>query len=83
MAMVFRVALADLQPGAGGEVVLFNDSAFRDMVLESVTGRVETGVVRSHVTAEGIDVSGFHFLKFENGMVVFHTSDTSVQVEIG
>ncbi len=81
MAIVFRVAVTDLQPGASGEVVLFNDSAFRDMVLEAPSPDYEAGVVRSHVTAEGIDVSGFRFLRFNDGLVVFHTSDTSVTVE--
>ncbi|MFW5833306.1 MAG: hypothetical protein ACOCYE_04320 [Pseudomonadota bacterium] len=78
--LVFRLSLNDLQPGAGGEVVLFNDSAFRDLVIDGVSGPVERGTVRSHITAEGVDVSGFRFVRFESGVVVFHTPDTAVHL---
>jgi hypothetical protein len=77
---VFRLSFGDLRPGAAGEVVLFNDSAFRDMVIEDALRVVERGTVRSHVTAEGIDVRGFGFIKFENGLVIFHAADTSIDL---
>ena len=76
----FRMAVTDLQPGRNAEVVLFNDSAFRDVVLESAVVDVLTGVVHSHVTAEGIDVSGYAFVRFADGLVVYHAPDTRVRV---
>lgn len=78
---VFRLTVEHLQPGSAGEVVLFNDSAFRNVVLEGVSGPVERGNVKSHVTAEGVDVSGFQFLRFTDGMVVFHNADTRIEFD--
>lgn len=76
----FRLAVDELQPGARGEVVLFNDSAFRGIVIEAAGGKYETGAVRDHVTAEGVDVSGFRFVRFDDGVVVYHTPDTEITV---
>ena len=78
--LAFRLALEDLQPGAQGEVVLFNDSALRGIVLEAGSADYTTGSVREHVTTEGIDVSGYSFVRFHDGLVVYHTPDTEVTV---
>ena len=77
----FRLAVADLISGTADEVVLFNDSAVREVVLESEEPPVERGDVVSHVTADGVDVSGFRYLKFLQGPTLFYDPDTRVRVD--
>ncbi|MEO1089019.1 MAG: hypothetical protein AAFX81_00155 [Pseudomonadota bacterium] len=74
------VAVSDLQPGAHDEVVLFNDSAVRDIVLDVASRGYETGSVKQHVTAEGVDVSGYSFVRLDDGLTVFHTADTRLVI---
>ena len=77
----FRLAVADLIGGTADEVVLFNDSAVREVVLESEEAPVERGDVVSHVTADGVDVSGFRYLKFPQGLTLFYDPDTRIRVD--
>jgi hypothetical protein len=79
---VFRLNLGDLIPGAGGEVVLFNDSALRGIVLETRSAPESTGKIDAHVTAEGVDVGGFRFLRFADGLIVFHDPGTRVTIDV-
>jgi hypothetical protein len=66
-----ELALADLVSDANGEVVIFNDSGFRTLALHTSSAVVADGKVHAHVTAGGEDVSGFHFVTFENGVTVY------------
>ncbi len=68
-------------PGRNGEVVLFNDSALRDVVVVSADEPVEEGIAAMHTTAEGVDVDGYRFLRFSHGLVLYHDPDTAVTVE--
>lgn len=77
----FRLAVADLIAGSAGEVVLFNDSAIREVVLESADAPLDRGAVESHVTADGVDVSGFCYLRFPQGLTLYHDPDTRVRVD--
>lgn len=77
-----RLRIGDLIPGRLGEIVLFNDSALREVVLETYTSPIETGEVAAHVTAEGVDVSGYRFLRFRDDLVLFHDADTNVVVDV-
>lgn len=77
-----RLRIEDLIPGRGGEIVLFNDSALRELVLETGTPPVETGEVAAHVTAEGVDVSGYRYLRFSDDLILFHDVDTNVVIDI-
>jgi hypothetical protein len=77
----FRLAVDDLIAGSADEVVLFNDSAVREVVLESAEPPVDKGDVDTHVTADGVDVSGFTFLRFSDGLTLFHDPDTRVRVD--
>ncbi len=77
----FRLAVSDLIAGDAQEVVLFNDSAVREVVLESAEAPVAEGEVDGHVTADGIDVSGFRYLRFPQGLTLYHTPDTRVRVD--
>ncbi len=78
----FRVALSDFIPGRDQEVVLFNDSAVREVVLEAGEAPTEQGEVAGHVTAEGVNVDGFRFVRFADGVTVYHHPDTRLRVEI-
>jgi hypothetical protein len=77
----FRLAVADLIAGTADEVVLFNDSAVYEVVLESEEAPVDRGDVVSHVTADGVDVSGFRYLKFPQGLTLFYDPDTRIRVD--
>ncbi len=77
----FRLALSDLIAGDAEEVVLFNDSAVREVVLESAAAPVAEGEVDGHVTADGVDVSGFCYLRFPQGLTLYHDPDTRVRVD--
>ena len=68
------LALADLMGDSNGEVVLFNDSGLRALSLELSTDVVivEEGRAGRNVTAAGEDVSGFRYLRFDNGLKLYH-----------
>jgi len=76
----FRLAVSDLIAGDAQEVVLFNDSAVREVVLESDAAPIAEGEVDGHVTADGVDVCGFRFLRFPQGLTLYHDPDTRVRV---
>jgi hypothetical protein len=78
----FRLAVADLIAGSADEVVLFNDSAIGEVVLESAEPPLDRGGVDHHVTADGIDVSGFRYLRFPHGLTLYHDAGTRVHVDI-
>ena len=67
--------LADLIPDQGGEVVLFNDSNLRSFTLGTSAALIEEGEVDAHRTAEGDDVSGFRFYRFDNGLRLYFAPD--------
>src|SRR3954447_17842026 len=64
------IDLADLMLDQNGEVVLFNDSTLRALPLRTGAGLVRRGEVGRHVTATGEDVSGFHYITFDNGVKI-------------
>jgi hypothetical protein len=72
--------LADLMLDQNGEVVLFNDSNLRSLTLRTEARLVRRGEVGRHVTATGEDVSGFHYLAFDNGAKIFFRPGLEVVV---
>ncbi len=78
----FRLHLHDLIPGQQGEIVLFNDSALPHVVIEAPGEPIEMGEIAVHETAEGVAVDGFRFVRFGDGLVVFHDPDTRIVVEV-
>jgi hypothetical protein len=66
-----ELALADLVADAYGEIVLFNDSGFRSLMIRTERAVVADGHADSHVTAAGDDVSGFQFVTFDNGLTLY------------
>lgn len=66
-----ELALADLISDDNGEIVFFNDSGFRTLSIETDEGIVSKGQTTAHRTASGEDVSGFHYVTFENGVTLY------------
>lgn len=66
-----ELRLADLVGDEGGETVLFNDSRARSLSILTDDGIVGSGRTDRHVTASGADVSGFRFVRFENGLTIY------------
>jgi hypothetical protein len=71
------LALADLMGDPNGEVVLFNDSGLRSLALalDMEVAIVEEGEAERNATAAGEDVSGFRYMRFDNGIKLYHQPD--------
>lgn len=76
-----RLALVDLIPGRGNEVVLFNDSGLSEIIVDASEAPLEDGAVGAYATADGIDVTGFRYLRFRHGLVLFYEAGTTVRVD--
>jgi hypothetical protein len=66
-----ELALADLISDDNGEIVFFNDSGFHSLSLRTDAAVVANGRTQAHVTAAGDDVSGFKFVRFDNGLTLY------------
>lgn len=66
-----ELSLADLVSDDDGEIVFFNDSGFRTLSIETDATVVSKGQATDHKTAAGEDVSGFHYVTFENGLTLY------------
>ena len=66
-----ELALSDFMGDANGEVVIFNDSGFRTVLLRTEATVVAEGEAADHVTAAGEDVSGFKYVRFDNGVTLY------------
>jgi hypothetical protein len=67
-----ELTMADLVGDANGEIVLFNDSNVRRLVISSDAAVVADGQAGPHRTAGGDDVSGFSFVSFDNGLTLYY-----------
>jgi hypothetical protein len=76
-----QLALADLVSDANGEVVVFNDSGFRTMAIRTEAAVTADGRVQRHVTASGEDVSGFHYVTFDNGVTLYYPDGLDLILE--
>jgi len=65
------LALEDLIPDARGEIVILDHSG-QDITMVTHEGVAAQGVEDAHVTAAGLDVSGFSYCTFEGGITVFY-----------
>ena len=70
-AVEAELTLSDLVGDANGEVVIFNDSGFRAVAIRTDVAVVAEGAAAKHVTASGEDVSGFKYVKFDNGVTLY------------
>jgi hypothetical protein len=66
-----ELALADLISDDNGEIVFFNDSGFRSLAIRTDAAVVANGRAQAHLTAAGDDVSGFKFVRFDNGLTLY------------
>lgn len=66
-----ELALSDFIGDANGEVVIFNDSGLRTVLLRTEAAVVAEGEAAKHVTAAGEDVSGFKYVTFDNGVTLY------------
>jgi hypothetical protein len=66
-----ELELADLISDDNGEIVLFNDSGLRSLALRTEAAVVANGRMQAHRTATGEDVSGFKFVRFDNGLTLY------------
>jgi hypothetical protein len=66
-----ELALADLISDDNGEIVFFNDSGLRSLAIRTDASVVADGRVQAHRTATGEDVSGFKFVRFDNGLTLY------------
>lgn len=67
-----ELTMADLISDDNGEVVFYNDSGFRSLALRTDSAVVANGLAAPHVTAGGEDVTGFHYVTFENGLTLYY-----------
>lgn len=81
VAAEMELSLSDLISDERGEVVLFNDSEFRTLALRADVGVVAKGLAARHVTAGGEDVTGFHFVTFENGVTLYYQKGLELIVQ--
>jgi len=75
--------MADLVGDHNGEIVFCNDSGFRSLAIRTDLRIVADGQAEAHVTAAGDDVSGFKFVKFENGVTLFYEEGLQLIVSGG
>lgn len=67
-----ELALSDLISDDQGEIVFFNDSSFRTLSIKTKSTIISDGQAEAHQTASGDDVSGFHYVKFDNGVTLYY-----------
>ena len=73
------LTLDDLVPDDGAElVVVAPDNTKVNLVADQTV--IATGQVEHHITASGIDVSGFFYITFSTGVTLYYTGDLSVSV---
>lgn len=64
------LTLEDLIPDARGEVVILSDTG-HDIAVVTQQPIASQGVEASHVTAAGLDVTGYGFCTFAEGITLF------------
>ena len=69
--------LADLIADPQGEVVV-SDVGSGHLTIMAGLGVSSQGLAEGHVTQDGFDVSGFHFVTFENGITLYYDDAVSL-----
>ena len=70
-AATLTLSLGDLIPDARNEIVILDGSG-HDIAVVTGDAVSTHGIADAHVTAAGLDVSGFAFCTFEGGVTVFY-----------
>lgn len=68
---LLTLTLEDLIPDARGEVVILSDAG-HDIAVVTHQPIANQGIEASHVTAAGLDVSGYGFCTFAEGITLFY-----------
>jgi len=66
------LAMSDLIADEHGEIVFFNDSDLRRLVVKGDAAVVAEGRSAAHTTSAGEDVSGFSFVTFDTGVTLYY-----------
>jgi hypothetical protein len=66
------LAMNDLIADEHGEIVFFNDSDLRRLVVKGDAVVVAEGRSAAHTTSAGEDVSGFSFVTFDTGVTLYY-----------
>jgi hypothetical protein len=74
------LSIADLLPDAQGEIVLFNDAGLSALSIVGALPVTGSGIADQHATAEGIDVSGMAYYRFETGLTLYYPSDVTLSL---
>lgn len=78
-----ELAMADLVADDQGEVVFFNDSGLRRLVVATHASVVADGDAGTHRTTAGDDVSGFRYVTFDNGVTLYYQPGLDLVVRPG
>jgi hypothetical protein len=71
------LALADLLPDSGGEIVIHSGGIGRiDVITERTI--TATGTTAEHITAAGENVTGFKFYTLDSGVKLYCPIDTTL-----
>lgn len=70
-AASLSLSLADLMPDTHNEIVILDGSG-SSLAVVTDHSVASHGISGDHVTASGLDVSGFAFCMFEGGVTVFY-----------
>ena len=65
------LTLDDLVSDDNGEIVFFNDGGFQSLSIETNSTVLSSGQAEDHKTTAGDNVSGFNFVRFDNGMTLY------------
>jgi hypothetical protein len=68
---LLTLTLDDLIPDTHGEVVILSDAG-HDIALVTQQPVASQGIEASHVTATGLDVSGYAYCTFADGLTLFY-----------
>jgi hypothetical protein len=71
--------LGDLIADAQGEIVV-SEVGDAQLTIQVGTTVSASGLASGHVTQDGFDVSGFHFVTFENGITLYYDDGVSLSL---
>lgn len=70
---------AELVPDSGDEIVLRPGGLDRRFRFIAPRLPIETGSALPHITAAGEDVTGLHFLRFDDGLTLYYPPDVELE----
>ncbi len=78
-AATLSLSLADLIPDAHNEIVILDGSG-NNLAVVTDSAVASHGISGDHVTAAGLDVSGFAYCTFVGGVTVFYPATHQLTV---